>query len=97
MLARPLRFWGPAASWSKTLDQKGLGCWRNVWGLGYSPYNKRSSAGFIENGVRYRTYHGCYRTRGCAEADPGISACAIEVRGISAAHHRKWAAEAMSL
>ena len=32
--------------------------------------------GSMENGLRYRAYCGCYRSRGCAG---GMSACAIEV------------------
>ena len=35
----------------------------------------------MENGIRYRAHRGCYSIRGFAEAGPGISACAIEVKG----------------
>ena len=40
---------------------------------------------------------GCYRLRGCAEAGPARSVCLKDSRGIGAAHHRRWAAEASSL
>ena len=48
---------------------KGLGC-------RYSPY-KGTSTGPMANGVQYRASRGCYGARGCAEADPGMSAPTI--------------------
>ena len=35
----------------------------------------------MENGVRYRAYRGCYRTRGCAEAEPARSVWLLDPRG----------------
>ena len=45
-----------------------------------------------QNGVRYQAYCGCYRTRGCAEAEPARSVWLKDVRDIGTAHHRRWAA-----
>ena len=53
-----------------------------------------TSTGPEENSSRYLASRGCYSTPGCGKAGeraPSMS------RGISAAHHRRWAAYAMSL
>ena len=46
---------------------------------------------------RYRACRGWYRPHGCAEAGPARSVSPRVSGGIGAAHHRRWAAYALSL
>ena len=48
---------------------------------------KSSFKGTVLHAVRYRACRGCYRTRGCAKAEPARSVWLKDPRGIGAARH----------